>query len=95
MRHLLILLVILAISTVSTAQTSTKKVDNKYKLENGNVIVPKVSPKNPTNWDSTTVYTYLYNNDLIHVYISPRGSYYVWMTSKKGNLYKKYIKFDK
>lgn len=43
--------------------------------------------------DSTTTYTYTNAKGLQHpVYVGRKGGHYVWLTSRNGNLYRKYLK---
>ena len=43
--------------------------------------------------DSTTTYTYTNAKGVVYpVYVGRKGGNYVWITSKNGNLYRKYLK---
>jgi hypothetical protein len=83
-----IILILLTISVIGTSQTPAK---SSYKLD-GNTIT-EVSNKSKSNHDSTTTYTFITKDgNKLPVYKGKSGGLYVWVTSKKGIPYKKYIK---
>ena len=91
-KQFILLFIALSIALIASSQTPGKKPS--YKLD-GNTITA-INPKKPlSNHDSTTTYKYTDNKGITHpVFISRKGSYYVWVISKNNTPYKKYLKFD-
>jgi len=85
MKKAIFILALVAASLTAQAQT-TRDVS-------GNFIATPRGEK--AAHDSTTTFTYTdYKGSKYPVYQGRKGGYYVWVISKKGNSYKKYIKED-
>lgn len=79
----ILLTAMLLFSLSASAQTVTRDASGNFHQ------APRVDA---LPHDSTTTYTFTDEKGTIHpVYVGRKGAYYVWVTSSKGTMYRRYL----
>lgn len=86
MKKLFLLLAMVAGSLTMQAQSVTKDANGNYKAVRGVADTSKAKQTGHTYTDAKGV--------VLPVYISAKGKLFVMVTSKAGNIYKRYLKTD-